>query len=406
MTILTFKGFGGVRLEAEAIGDENDPTILLVHGAGQTRSEWSTVAEALVQAGRRVVSLDLRGHGGSEWPESGRYDLESHIEDLRAVLAQLGTRPVVVTSTSSGWIATVALATDAANLAAGLVLVDMPARRDPGLAKAIAERLAALRGHDQKLWDERVLGQIDLDDLENRLAEAAPKLNLPTLVVRGGLPWMERSPASAAFDAALPNAESVEVADADLLVMTDRTEAFLSILLDFLERKQPRAAPEFQSGSDPRTLRDAMGCFATGITIVTALAEDGTPVGLTANSFTSVSLDPPLLLVCIANNAGTAAVLRGCQRFGVNVLQTSQQQTSNRFAGKGEDRFATTPWHPGAGGVPLLDGSLVSFECRRHAVHEGGDHFILVGEVERARFEPRRDPLLYFRGKYRRLHFA
>ncbi|MFN5780440.1 MAG: alpha/beta fold hydrolase, partial [Novosphingobium sp.] len=134
MTILTFKGFGGVRLEADAIGDENDPTILLVHGAGQTRSEWSTVAEALVQAGRRVVSLDLRGHGGSEWPESGRYDLESHIEDLRAVLAQLGTRPVVVTSTSSGWIATVALATDAANLAAGLVLVDMPARRDPGLA--------------------------------------------------------------------------------------------------------------------------------------------------------------------------------------------------------------------------------------------------------------------------------
>ena len=100
MTILTFKGFAGVRLEAEALGDENDPTILLVHGAGQTRSEWSTVAEALVQAGRRVVSLDLRGHGGSEWPESGRYDLEAHIEDLRAVLAQLGTRPVVVTSNS------------------------------------------------------------------------------------------------------------------------------------------------------------------------------------------------------------------------------------------------------------------------------------------------------------------
>ena len=87
MTILNFKGFGGVRLEAEAIGDENDPTILLVHGAGQTRAEWQTVADALVQAGRRVVSLDLRGHGGSEWPESGRYDLEAHIEDLRAVLA-------------------------------------------------------------------------------------------------------------------------------------------------------------------------------------------------------------------------------------------------------------------------------------------------------------------------------
>ncbi|MCZ8172065.1 MAG: alpha/beta fold hydrolase, partial [Brevundimonas sp.] len=156
MTILTFKGFGGVRLEAEAMGDENDPAILLVHGAAQTRGEWHTVADALVQAGRRVIALDLRGHGGSEWPESGRYDLEAHVEDLRAVLAQLGTRPVVIAATLGGWIATAALATDAANLAAGLVLVDMPARRDPGLAEAIAERLAAQRGHDQKLWDERV----------------------------------------------------------------------------------------------------------------------------------------------------------------------------------------------------------------------------------------------------------
>jgi flavin reductase (DIM6/NTAB) family NADH-FMN oxidoreductase RutF len=196
------------------------------------------------------------------------------------------------------------------------------------------------------------------------------------------------------------------VEDADLLVVTDRTEAFLGHLLDFLERKQPRAATEFRAGSDARTLRDAMGCFATGITIVTAHAPDGTPVGLTANSFTSVSLDPPLLLVCIANSAGSAPVLREAERFGVNVLQTSQQAASNRFAGKGEDRFAATAWGPGETGVPLLDGSLVSFECKRFEVHEGGDHFLLVGEVVRAQFEPRRDPLLYFRGKYRRLHFA
>jgi flavin reductase (DIM6/NTAB) family NADH-FMN oxidoreductase RutF/pimeloyl-ACP methyl ester carboxylesterase len=406
MTVLTFKGFGGVRLEADVMGDEHDPTILLVHGAGQTRGEWQTVAEALVQAGRRVVSLDLRGHGGSEWPESGRYDLESYVEDLRAVLAQLGTRPVVLASTLGGWIATVALAADAANLAAGLVLVDMPARRDPGLAETIAVRLAELRGHDQKLWDERVLGQTDLDDIEATLAEAAPKLNLPTLVVRGGLSWIERSPASAAFDAALPNAESVEVADADLLVVTDRTEAFLAHLLDFLERKQPRAAHEFRAGSDARTLRDAMGCFATGITIITSRDANGTPIGLTANSFTSLSLDPPLLLVCVANGAGSAPVLREAEHFAVNMLQVSQQATSNRFAGKGEDRFAATAWTPGETGMPLIDGALGAFECKRHAVHDGGDHFILVGEVVRAQFEPRRDPLLYFRGKYRRLHFA
>ena len=76
MTVVAFKGFGGVRLEAEVAGDEHDPTILLIHGAGQTREVWSAVAESLVRAGRYVVSLDLRGHGGSEWPADGRYDLD------------------------------------------------------------------------------------------------------------------------------------------------------------------------------------------------------------------------------------------------------------------------------------------------------------------------------------------
>jgi flavin reductase (DIM6/NTAB) family NADH-FMN oxidoreductase RutF len=149
-----------------------------------------------------------------------------------------------------------------------------------------------------------------------------------------------------------------------------------------------------------------MGCFATGVTVITAHNPDGIPIGLTANSFTSVSLDPPLLLVCIANNAGSAEVMRGVQNFAVNVLQIDQQPTSNRFAGKGEDRFANTRWEVGECGAPVLLGSLGVFECERDSLHEAGDHFILVGRVEKASFEPRRDPLLYFRGKYRRLHFA
>jgi hypothetical protein len=103
-----------------------------------------------------------------------------------------------------------------------------------------------------------------------------------------------------------------------------------------------------------------MGCFATGITIVTALDPAGQPIGLTANSFTSLSLDPPLLLLCIANNAGSAPVLREAPHFGVNVLQISQQPASNRFAGKGEDRFAATAWAPGETGVPLLADSARS----------------------------------------------
>ena len=226
------------------------------------------------------------------------------------------------------------------------------------------------------------------------------------LAVRGAFSSGEDSAAAAQFDAALTNAETATIGAADLRFATGRSEAFVGRLLDFLDRKQPRSAPEFRAGSDARTLRDALGCFATGITIVTTIDPDGVPVGLTANSFTSVSLEPPLLLVCIANTATTAAVLRGVEHFAVNLLQIGQQPTSNRFAGRGVDRFAQTAWSPGETGVPLLDGSLGAFECRRQAIYEAGDHFILVGEVVRAQFEPRRDPLLYFRGKYRRLHFA
>ncbi|MEQ1510127.1 MAG: flavin reductase family protein [Sphingopyxis sp.] len=160
------------------------------------------------------------------------------------------------------------------------------------------------------------------------------------------------------------------------------------------------AAPEYREGSDARTLRDALGCFATGVTIVTALDSVGTPIGLTVNSFTSVSLDPPLLLVCIANDAGTAPVLATADRFAVNMLRMGQQSDSNRFAGKGEDRFAATDWSCGEYGTPIIHGSLASFECARHAVHDAGDHFILIGRVLKAKFEPYGAPLLYFRGSY------
>jgi flavin reductase (DIM6/NTAB) family NADH-FMN oxidoreductase RutF len=162
---------------------------------------------------------------------------------------------------------------------------------------------------------------------------------------------------------------------------------------------------EYRSGHDARTLRDALGCFATGVTVVTCLGADGQPAGLTVNSFTSVSLDPPLLLVCLAKNAASAAALVAASHFAVNVLQTGQQPASIRFSTRDEDRFGATPWTCGEAGAPILADSLGVFECERHAVHDGGDHHILIGQVVKASFDGSVDPLLYFRGKYRRLHF-
>jgi flavin reductase (DIM6/NTAB) family NADH-FMN oxidoreductase RutF/pimeloyl-ACP methyl ester carboxylesterase len=407
MTVIGFKGFGGIRLEADDLGDPDAPSVLLIHGGGQTRKVWEPVLRALVAAGRRVVNLDLRGHGGSEWPEDARYDFQSYVEDLRAVLEQLGGRPVIVAATLGGWIATIALGSDAAVLASGLVIADQPTEVDAETSRAVSDRLRSrLAGTEAPDWDVRMLDRIDVDAVATQLGDAAANIAVPVLFVRGALNDMVTNAQAEAYVAHLPSAEFAEVADADLLVTPERMEVFNGLLLEFLERKQPLAPARYETGSDARTFRDALGCFATGVTIVTAVAPDGTPIGLTANSFTSVSLDPPLLLVCIANNAGSADVLRNATHFGVNVLQIGQQPTSNRFAGKGEDRFAATPWEPGIGGIPVLTGSLASFECQHYSLNDGGDHFILVGQVLKATYEPRRDPLLYFRGKYRRLHFA
>ncbi len=382
-----FKGFAGIRIEADDIGSGFDPAVVLLPSPGQTRADWETVALALREAGRHAINIDLRGHGGSDWPQDGRYDFTAYVEDLRAVLAQMRTRPVVVASGHSGWIAAAALAEDAGTLSAGLVLVDLPDAQAPMILPG------------QGRFDDRIAGMFATGGVADSITDAAPQFSIPVLSISGA--FGRAGPAPVFLDK-LPNGEAVTIDDGN----SDRTESFNATLLDFLERKQPLFVPEFREGSDARTFRDALGCFATGVTIITAMDADGKPVGLTANSFTSVSLDPPLLLVCVANNAGSAPVLRAADRFAVNVLQIGQQPTSNRFAGKGEDRFANTPWEVGEFGTPVLTGSLSSFECARDAVHDGGDHFILVGRVLKAMFEPRRDPLLYFRGKYRRLHFA
>ena len=162
---------------------------------------------------------------------------------------------------------------------------------------------------------------------------------------------------------------------------------------------------EYRTGHDPRTLRDALGCFATGVTVVTCVDEESRPAGLTVNSFASVSLDPPLLLVCVKKKATSAPALMAASHFAINVLQTGQQPASITFSTRVEDRFGSMPWSCGEAGAPILEDSLCVFECERYAAYDGGDHQILVGQVVKASFDASLDPLLFFRGRYRRLHF-
>ncbi len=148
-----------------------------------------------------------------------------------------------------------------------------------------------------------------------------------------------------------------------------------------------------------RELRGALGRFATGITIITARGKDDKPEGLTANSFTSLSLDPPLVLWCLAKRSASVAAFADCEFFAINILAAHQKHLSQQFATSAEDKFDGIEWSEGLGGAPLLAECLVNFECRRHARHDGGDHFIFVGEI--ARFQSKKgDPLLFNAGHY------
>ena len=151
----------------------------------------------------------------------------------------------------------------------------------------------------------------------------------------------------------------------------------------------------------PRRLRDAFGCFGTGVTLLSARNPAGGVTAVTANSFTSVSLDPPLLLFCLDKRSRRLAVFEAAETFAVNVLHAGQEALSTDLA-RG-DSCDGLDWREEAG-APVLADAMASFACRREAVHEGGDHLIFVGRVVRLGFDPTLDPLLYFQGRYRSVH--
>jgi flavin reductase (DIM6/NTAB) family NADH-FMN oxidoreductase RutF len=145
--------------------------------------------------------------------------------------------------------------------------------------------------------------------------------------------------------------------------------------------------------------RRAAGRFATGITIATVIDPEGAPHGLTVNSFTSVSLEPPLVLVCIAHAAVTVESFRTAKYFGINILASDQRELSDHFARKGHNRFATLEWTPGETGVPLLPGVLAAMECEVYSTVRAGDHDIFLGEVVRVEVHDKQ-PLLYYSSSY------
>jgi len=155
-------------------------------------------------------------------------------------------------------------------------------------------------------------------------------------------------------------------------------------------------------GIGPDEFRHVLGHFASGVTVVTTWDTDGRPTGLTASAFTSVSLTPPLVLVCVDQRANSYDAFRTSGRFAVNVLAAGQEVLSRHFASTQADKFEHIAFRTGALGLPLLPDALAHLECRTVHTYPGGDHTIFVGEVEAAGVG-QGEPLLYYRGGYGRL---
>jgi 3-hydroxy-9,10-secoandrosta-1,3,5(10)-triene-9,17-dione monooxygenase reductase component len=152
-----------------------------------------------------------------------------------------------------------------------------------------------------------------------------------------------------------------------------------------------------------RDFRRACGHFLTGVTIVTARSTDGAPIGLTVNSFTSVSLEPPLVLVCIDRRSGTYPAFAAGSPFAVHVLRHDQRELSTRFATPRTDKFADVRWHPGIGGAPVLSEFTSLFECTAVSVEAAGDHGVFLGRVDRVEIRDSDSPLAFYRGAYVRI---
>ena len=268
-------GRGGVALAADVWGAEDAPPLLLLHGGGQTRGAWGAAGPRLAALGWKVVAPDLRGHGESEWSPDGAYDLDLFADDVRALVAAVGGRPVLVGASLGGLSSLLAVGEAPRAAARALVLVDVAHRPDPAGARRIVDFLAAdpdgfatvdeaaaavaaylphrerpdlLDGLRRNLrrqggrwvwhWDplllERLAGRIDAPGAAERHLAAANAARVPILLVRGGISDVVPEDIAAEFCASVPGAQRVDVAGAGHMVAGDRNEHFIEAILPFL----------------------------------------------------------------------------------------------------------------------------------------------------------------------------
>ena len=312
--------------------------VVLLHDRGCDASVWAPLTEALA-ASHRVIAPGMQWQDGAEMP--------IHIERIRLLLDGLGIDAANVVGHGLGGVAAIEFA------------LAYPLR---------VKRLAVLN-------PPAASGDVS-------------HIRCPALFASGALDT--DSPAGT-LAAAAGHGRSATVAGEAALTTASASAKVAALLREFLaERLSP-----FNS----RELRTAFGSFMTGVTIITTAGSDGAPRGFTANSFTSVSLEPPLLMVCIGKAAASVEIFRKAEGFAVNILAEQQKDISVLFSSKRADKFETAKWRVGPHGNPLIEGSAAWFDCARHMVIDAGDHIILMGYIEAFSYSDS-NPLGYARGGY------
>ncbi len=416
------------------------PALVLIHGVGMQASVWTPQIRALSQ-GYDVIAADMLGHGGSSLPPADAR-LSDYSDQILALLDGLGIDRAHVVGHSMGALVTLEFALSHPARVLSVAAANAVFCRSPEQRKAIEGRLAALdEGLERLSWDETIMRWFGepvpeqwrgaaasvkalLEDIDpvgyartyrlfatsdeahrDRLAQLA----CPALFITADGDPNSSPQMSAAMARLAPRGEVQIVRDQRHMMSVTAPDEISRRLLAFLDRAGPGAgrggrraevAERRKEGDfDPMAFRKALGTFLTGVTVVATTQPDGEPRGFTANSFTSVSLDPPLVLICIARTASSYPVFAATDHFSVNILADTQADISSLFATRSADKFAMAAWRRGPAGSPILDNVAAWFDCRRHDLIEAGDHVILVGEVMGFDHKPL-NPLGYCRGAH------
>jgi flavin reductase (DIM6/NTAB) family NADH-FMN oxidoreductase RutF/pimeloyl-ACP methyl ester carboxylesterase len=405
--------------------------LLLIHGVGMNAAIWQPQIELLKER-YDVVAIDMLGHGESRLPPENPV-LADYAGQVIELLDHLGLDRVSIVGHSMGALVAQEVALRAPQRVRRIVSLNAVFRRPPSLARAVRERAAGLNGHHHGSGVDATIARWFGDPVPAGLADAAakardaltrvdpegytrtyrlfahadadhverlPDLAMPALFMTGS-DDANSSPAMSAAMARLAPLGRCVVLDGERHMMALASpEKVTRHIADFLQADAGwSTGSQADAGVDAMEFRRALGSFLTGVTIVTTVGADGEPRGFTANSFTSVSLDPPLVLVCIAKKAHGHPVFAASRSFAVNVLGESQKAASGVFASKAADKFAAVSWRPGSTGSPMIGGSVAAFDCDMEQLVDAGDHSILIGRV-RDFSHNASQPLGYCRGAY------